>query len=49
LPHTTQATEAALAVITARFPEVEVVALSGNVCTDKKPAAINWIEVPLIL
>ncbi|KAK4052630.1 3-hydroxy-3-methylglutaryl-coenzyme A (HMG-CoA) reductase isozyme [Microbotryomycetes sp. JL221] len=26
------------------FPEMRVVALSGNYCTDKKPAAINWIE-----
>jgi len=26
------------------FPTLELVALSGNVCTDKKPSAINWIE-----
>jgi len=39
-----KATEAALAVITEAFPDVSVVALSGNVCTDKKPSAINWIE-----
>lgn len=26
------------------FPEMKVLALSGNYCTDKKPAAINWIE-----
>ncbi|BFY97963.1 hypothetical protein BsWGS_01004 [Bradybaena similaris] len=26
------------------FPEMEVLSLSGNYCTDKKPAAINWIE-----
>jgi hydroxymethylglutaryl-CoA reductase (NADPH) len=39
-----KATEAALAVITARFPNVEVIALSGNVCTDKKASAMNWIE-----
>ena len=26
------------------FPEMRVSALSGNYCTDKKPAAINWIE-----
>lgn len=39
-----KATEAALAVIIEAFPEVAVVALSGNVCTDKKPSAINWIE-----
>ena len=26
------------------FPEAVVLSLSGNYCTDKKPAAINWIE-----
>ena len=26
------------------FPEMTVLSLSGNYCTDKKPAAINWIE-----
>ncbi|CAM9506508.1 unnamed protein product [Choristocarpus tenellus] len=26
------------------FLEMELVAISGNMCTDKKPAAINWIE-----
>jgi hydroxymethylglutaryl-CoA reductase (NADPH) len=37
-------TERALQVLRARFPEMIVLALSGNYCTDKKPAAINWIE-----
>ncbi len=37
-------TEKALAILGARFPEMNVLALSGNYCTDKKPAAINWIE-----
>lgn len=23
---------------------MELIAISGNMCTDKKPAAINWIE-----
>ena len=27
-----------------RFPDMEVLGLSGNLCCDKKPAAINWIE-----
>ncbi|KNE63166.1 hydroxymethylglutaryl-CoA reductase (NADPH) [Allomyces macrogynus ATCC 38327] len=36
--------EAALAHLRTRFPTMHVVALSGNYCTDKKPAAINWIE-----
>jgi len=26
------------------FPTLELVALSGNMCTDKKAAAVNWIE-----
>jgi hydroxymethylglutaryl-CoA reductase (NADPH) len=37
-------TERALEVMRARYPEMDVLALSGNYCTDKKPAAINWIE-----
>ena len=27
-----------------RFPDMEVLGLSGNLCSDKKPAAVNWIE-----
>ncbi len=27
-----------------KFPGMEVLSLSGNYCTDKKPAAINWVE-----
>nr|UJH41136.1 hydroxymethylglutaryl-CoA reductase [Pardosa pseudoannulata] len=26
------------------FPAVEIISLSGNYCTDKKPAALNWIQ-----
>ncbi|KAF7323677.1 3-hydroxy-3-methylglutaryl coenzyme A reductase [Mycena kentingensis (nom. inval.)] len=37
-------TEKALEVMQDQFPEMVVLALSGNYCTDKKPAAINWIE-----
>ena len=37
-------TEKALDVLREHFPEMIVLALSGNYCTDKKPAAINWIE-----
>ena len=37
-------TEKALEALQKRFPEMVVLALSGNYCTDKKPAAINWIE-----
>ena len=31
-------------MMTDYFPEMKVISLSGNYCTDKKPAAINWIE-----
>ncbi|KAJ8285571.1 hypothetical protein GJAV_G00028360 [Gymnothorax javanicus] len=37
-------TEQALARLKEEFPELHVLAVSGNFCTDKKPAAINWIE-----
>ncbi|XP_041854429.1 3-hydroxy-3-methylglutaryl-coenzyme A reductase-like isoform X2 [Melanotaenia boesemani] len=37
-------TEHALSVLQQRFPELQLVSISGNFCTDKKPAAINWIE-----
>jgi hydroxymethylglutaryl-CoA reductase (NADPH) len=37
-------TEKALATLQEYFPSMIVLALSGNYCTDKKPAAINWIE-----
>ncbi len=36
--------EKALRDLQAKFPGMEVLALSGNACTDKKPSAINWIE-----
>ncbi|KAF6754421.1 hydroxymethylglutaryl-coenzyme A reductase-domain-containing protein [Ephemerocybe angulata] len=37
-------TEKALETMKEHFPSMVVLALSGNYCTDKKPAAINWIE-----
>lgn len=37
-------TEKALELMSKRYPMMIVLALSGNYCTDKKPAAINWIE-----
>jgi len=37
-------TETALALIQQYFPEMQIVSLSGNYCTDKKPSSINWIE-----
>lgn len=39
-----QGTEQALCRLQQQFPDLQVVAVSGNYCTDKKPAAINWIE-----
>lgn len=26
------------------FPDMDIIGISGNYCSDKKPAAINWIE-----
>ncbi|XP_040841857.1 3-hydroxy-3-methylglutaryl-Coenzyme A reductase [Ochotona curzoniae] len=37
-------TEKALSKLQEYFPEMQILAVSGNYCTDKKPAAINWIE-----
>lgn len=36
--------EKALSKIEEYFPDMQIVSLSGNFCTDKKPAAVNWIE-----
>ncbi len=33
----------AIEVIEEQFPDVVLVAISGNFCCDKKPAAVNWI------
>lgn len=37
-------TEEALRHIHMMFPDMEILSLSGNFCTDKKPSAINWLE-----
>ncbi|KAM9450967.1 3-hydroxy-3-methylglutaryl-CoA reductase b [Clarias gariepinus] len=37
-------TDEALRRLQEQFPELRVLAVSGNYCTDKKPAAINWIH-----
>ncbi|KAF0852987.1 mitochondrial hydroxymethylglutaryl-CoA reductase (NADPH) [Andalucia godoyi] len=34
----------AIELIQGHFPDVDLLAISGNFCTDKKPAAINWID-----
>lgn len=36
--------ERALLFVQDHFPEMEIMSISGNVCSDKKAAAINWIE-----
>lgn len=35
---------AAIDLLKTVFPQVQLLALSGNMCTDKKAAAVNWIE-----
>lgn len=37
-------TELALNAVQEIFKDMEILSLSGNYCTDKKPAAVNWIE-----
>ena len=27
-----------------QFSDMDILSLSGNYCTDKKPSAVNWIE-----
>ncbi|CAG8513664.1 13118_t:CDS:2 [Ambispora gerdemannii] len=36
--------EKALSVLSEYFHDMQIVSISGNYCTDKKPAAINWLE-----
>eukprot|EP01113_Clastostelium_recurvatum_P000352 TRINITY_DN1014_c0_g1_i1.p1 TRINITY_DN1014_c0_g1~~TRINITY_DN1014_c0_g1_i1.p1 ORF type:complete len:500 (-),score=101.00 TRINITY_DN1014_c0_g1_i1:57-1556(-) len=36
--------EKVLDVIQTYFADMEIMSLSGNMCTDKKPSAINWLE-----
>ncbi|XP_021359301.1 3-hydroxy-3-methylglutaryl-coenzyme A reductase-like [Mizuhopecten yessoensis] len=36
--------ERALTTILEQFPDMEILSLSGNFCTDKKPSAVNWLE-----
>lgn len=33
----------AIELLETEFPDIELIAISGNMCTDKKPSAINWI------
>lgn len=36
--------EKALDTISSEFTDMEILSLSGNFCTDKKSAALNWLE-----
>ncbi|KAJ3325113.1 3-hydroxy-3-methylglutaryl-coenzyme A (HMG-CoA) reductase isozyme [Boothiomyces sp. JEL0866] len=36
--------EKALSVLSEKYTDMQIISISGNYCTDKKPAAINWIE-----
>ncbi|KAJ2938374.1 hypothetical protein O0L34_g13300 [Tuta absoluta] len=36
--------ENALKVLKTYFPDMEVISLSGNYCSDKKACAINWVK-----
>ena len=37
-------TQALLAFLSATFPALQVLGISGNYCADKKATAINWVE-----
>jgi len=37
-------TDKVLTYLQTEFPSMEIVSMSGNYCTDKKPSAINWID-----
>jgi hydroxymethylglutaryl-CoA reductase (NADPH) len=40
----TKGCEKVIELLQSIFGDMEVIALSGNMCSDKKPAAINWVE-----
>lgn len=40
----TKGVEKSFGPLRERFPDVEIISVSGNYCTDKKPSAINWLE-----
>ncbi|KAG9154779.1 hypothetical protein Leryth_014271 [Lithospermum erythrorhizon] len=37
-------TQHVLEFLENEFPDMDVIGISGNYCSDKKPAAVNWIE-----
>ena len=40
----TKGSEKVMNYLMKEFPTIKLLSLSGNVCTDKKPSAINWIN-----
>ena len=40
----TKGVERVFVLLQEKFPDMEILAVSGNYCTDKKPSAMNWIE-----
>eukprot|EP00013_Stygamoeba_regulata_P014021 CAMPEP_0177671868 /NCGR_PEP_ID=MMETSP0447-20121125/24985_1 /TAXON_ID=0 /ORGANISM="Stygamoeba regulata, Strain BSH-02190019" /LENGTH=726 /DNA_ID=CAMNT_0019179393 /DNA_START=395 /DNA_END=2575 /DNA_ORIENTATION=- len=36
--------EKALSVLQEEFEDMQVLALSGNMCSDKKPSSVNWVQ-----
>ena len=39
-----KATEFTLKYLKDEFPDMQILTLSSNMCTDKKPSALNWIK-----
>jgi hydroxymethylglutaryl-CoA reductase (NADPH) len=40
----TKGVENSIILICKNFQDAKVLSVSGNLCIDKKPSAINWIE-----
>eukprot|EP00698_Gefionella_okellyi_P012504 TRINITY_DN3375_c0_g1_i1.p1 TRINITY_DN3375_c0_g1~~TRINITY_DN3375_c0_g1_i1.p1 ORF type:complete len:538 (+),score=109.12 TRINITY_DN3375_c0_g1_i1:42-1655(+) len=40
----TKGVEKSFVELRKQFPEMQVISVSGNYCTDKKPSAMNWLE-----
>ena len=43
-----QGCEKVLNELQTKFSDMKIISLSGNFCTDKKPAAINWLVLQLV-
>lgn len=40
----TKGVQEALTLLSEEFPDMKPLSLSGNMCSDKKPSAMNWIQ-----